>query len=193
MANLNEVQFRLKGTRINRQSIDKLVHLAESFREGIQESMSASIQADEGLDVATFHSLVELPALEFSLYALAIIHCYSILENNRALICEGIPGTSEKQKKALHNICVVTKFFGSIGIEHENVKCYETMDEFRRINNALKHNRFGLDTSVKTKYPEKEYEAKALKSLYLNKANDLETYLSDLYERTKAQRLNVPA
>jgi hypothetical protein len=193
MATLNELQFRLKVTRINRHSIDKLVAFTDSSREDIQESMSISIQASEGPDVATFHAMVEFPALEFSLYSLAMVHCYSILENNRKLTCEEMPGISDEQKKALYKIKEVTKFLSSIGIEHKKLGCYETMDEFRQVNNAIKHNRFGLGTSVKTEESKIKYDAKALKSLYLNKAKDLETYLSDLYERTKSQRLNVPA
>lgn len=182
MVTIIKANFRQKVTRINRRSIDKLIELAESYRNDIYETLR---QADEGPDSETIYSQGELPVLEFSLYALAITHCYSILENNRTLICEGIPGISEMQKKPLHNICVVTQFFGSIGIDHEKVKCYETMDEFRQVNNAIKHSRFGLDTSVTTRKSKIEYDAKRLKSLYLNKAKHLESYLFDLYERTK--------
>ena len=188
MVKLSEHNFRFKVTRINRRSIDKLVKLTDSYREDISETMRTFIQADEDLDTATFHSLVEFPALEFSLYALAIIHCYSILENNRKLICEGIRGISNSQKENLHKIEFVEEVLKSINIAHTKLKCQKTMNEFREVNNAIKHNRFGLDTAITTK-SQKKYEARQLKGLYLNKAKYLESYLSDLFERTKAQRL----
>lgn len=184
MAKLSEHNFRFKVTRINRRNIDKLVKLTDSYREDISETM----RTFEDLDTTTFHSLVEFPALEFSLYALAIIHCYSILETNRKLICEGIRGISNSQKKNLYQIKIVESVLKSINIAHTKLKCQKTMNEFREVNNAIKHNRFGLDTAITTE-SQKKYEARQLKGLYLNKAKYLESYLFDLYERTKAQRL----
>lgn len=182
MTSMNKLNFALKVTRVHRKSIDKFVALADLYLEDNYGLLDASIDADDALDTDAFHAVANFQELEFSLYALAIIHCYSILENNRKLICQKIPGLTSKLLDNLHDIKYITKSLKAINIKHEDIRCYETMEEFRRVNNAIKHNRFGLSRSVTTRKKE-TYKAAQLKSLYLDKAKHLEAYLSDLYER----------
>lgn len=181
MASLSKLNFALKVTRIQRKSIDKLVVLADSYHETSYERLGASIDTNGDLDIDAFHAVANFQELEFSLYALAIIHCYSILENNRKLILREIPGLSKKQLDNLYKIDTVTDVLTSRKICHEKLRCYKTMEEFRKVNNAIKHSRFGLSRSVACE--KKTYGEKQLKSLYLNKVKHLESYLSDLYER----------
>ncbi len=187
MVSLSGFNFKLKVTQVQRKQIDKLVGLAGSYRESNYRLLDASIDSDDTLDTDALLAIATFKELEFSLYALAIIHCYSILENNRALICKTIPGLKAGERKGLYKVECVTDVLKGINIKHVEIECYETMEEFRRVNNAIKHGRFGLSQSVTTRaekrYKEKIYEAMQLKSLYLDKAKHLDAYLSDLYER----------
>ncbi|EDN66909.1 hypothetical protein BGP_0388 [Beggiatoa sp. PS] len=181
MASIEEINFRLIVTRIYRKDIDKLIECADTNREALINSLDE----ENKFDLNEFHSLIhDVPKIAFSLYALAIIHCYSILENNRKLICLRIPELTDGQKNNLHNIRVVTQCLKKLGLKHEKVRCYKTMNEFRLVNNAIKHDRYNLSTSITTE-ERKKYKTTQLKSLYLNRSKHLETYLSDLYRRVK--------
>ena len=183
---LENLNFKSKVTRVNRKSMDRLIILADSeYADNCQTLDSSMDGKEEDFDVDAFHSISYAPKLAFSLYALAIVHCYSIVENNRKLICQKISGITDKQKNNLHNIEVVEKCLERVNINHEKIRCYKTMDEFRLVNNAVKHDRYNLSTHVMTKN-DKKYDSKALKSLYSNRARHLETYLDDLYKRIVA-------
>lgn len=184
MASLEEINFNLKVTKVHRKSIDRLVELADSDRKMNHQRLVKSMEGrDEDFDVEAFHSVfIDAPSISFSLYALAIIHCYSILENNRKLICLRIPGLTEGQKNNLHDVRVVEQCLTKAGFSHQNVRCYKTMNEFRLVNNAIKHDRYSLSKSITTENG-KVYKAVKLRSLYSNRAKHLETYLSDLYRR----------
>ena len=179
---LGKLNFKLKVTRVNRKSLDKLIELADLENADSYRKLDSSIDGkEEDFDTVAFHSIVDARQLAFSLYALAIVHCYSIVENNRKLICQKIPGITDNQIKGLFDITKVTKCLKNIDIDHENIRCYKTMDEFHLVNNAIKHDRYNLSTHITTKN-KVEYNSNALKSLY-SKARDLETYLDDLYKR----------
>lgn len=186
MATLGKINFYLKVTKVHRKSVDKLIELADLERANNYRKLAQSMdENEEDFDVDAFHSIVEAPQIAFSLYALAIVHCYSIVENNRKLICLEIPGITDGQRKNLHDIRVVTQCLERLNIQHENIRCYKTMNEFRLVNNAVKHSRYSLSTFVTTE-SQKKYDSKALKSLYSNRAKHLETYLNDLYRRVIA-------
>lgn len=182
MANIREVNFALKVTRVHRESIDKLVTLADSFRESNVNSFIGSLEGEGDIDNEALTWLVNHSILDFSLFALAIIHCYSIVENNRKLMLQKIPNLSSKEISNLHKIETVDFVLTKQHICHERLRCYKTMNEFRSVNNAIKHKRFGLSRVVTTREG-KEYGAKQLRSLYLNRAKHLESYLSDMYTR----------
>jgi len=182
MVELGKLNFKLKVTRVNRKSMDKLIKLADSEYADSCQKLDLSMDGkEENFDVDAFHSIAYAPKLAFSLYALAIVHCYSIVENNRKLICQKIHGITNNQIKYIDKIENVTKYLKNINIDHENIRCYKTMDEFRLVNNAIKHDRYNLSTHVTTKN-KVEYNSNTLKSLY-SKTTDLETYLDDLYKR----------
>ncbi len=189
MASIHEVNFRLKVTRVNRDSIDRLVELADADRNRGHRRLMESFDGDpEDFDVDTFHSVfLHAPKIAFSLYALAIVHCYSIVENNRKLICSRVEGLTDRQMRNLHDIRVVTQSLKIGGISHENIRCYKTMTEFRRVNNAVKHDRYNLSTSIIVDTGRKYYSTQ-LGSLYKNRARHLESYLSDLYRRVVGQQ-----
>ena len=82
----------------------------------------------------------------------------------------------------LHKIEVARQSLKKIGVNHEKVKCFKTMSEFRMVNNAIKHERYGLSTSITTQI-QRKYDSKQLGGMYANRAKHLETYLSDIYRR----------
>lgn len=185
MTNLEKLNFALKVTTVRRNSLDKLIQLADSEIENSHRRFASSLkEEDANLDVDALHSILDAPKIAFSLYSLAIIHCYSTVEKNRKLICSKIPGLTSNQIKELFKIDVTTKCLATIGIVHENIRCYKTMDEFRSVNNAIKHDSYSLSTFITTNAG-KRYCAQELRSLYSNRAKYLETYLSDLYERVR--------
>lgn len=182
MANIREVNFALKVTRVHRKSIDKLVTLADSFRKSNLNAVITSLEGEDDIDNEALYWIGNHSILDFSLFALAIIHCYSIVENSRKLMLQGIPNLSSKEIGNLHKIETVSLVLEKQHICHKMLRCYKTMDEFRLVNNAIKHQRFGLSRVVTTREG-KGYGAKQLRSLYLNRAKHLESYLSDMYER----------
>jgi len=187
MATLREAVFTQKVTTIHRDSIDRLISLADSDKNLHHQKLVASLDEDDGqIDTDEFHALYyHWPKMAFSLYALSIIHCYSILENNRKLICQRLPGLTNGQLQNLHDTRVVKQCLQANNINHERIRCYKTMNEFRIVNNAIKHDRYSLSTSI-TADNRKTYEAKQLRSLYLNRAIHLETYLADLFKRVNS-------
>lgn len=186
MATLKQINFALKVTSVHRKSLDKLIELADLERANNYRKLALSMDGNaEDFDIDAFHSIVDAPQIAFSLYALAIVHCYSIVENNRKLICLEIPGITDGQRNNLHDVRVVKQCLEKLGINHEKIRCYKTMNEFRLVNNAVKHDRYSLSKYVTTEN-QKKYDSKALKSLYSNRARHLETYLDDLYQRVVA-------
>lgn len=180
---IEKLNFALKVTKVGCKSIDRIIKLADSDIENNYLKLASSmVGKEEDFNTEAFLAVADAQKFAFSLYALAIVHCYSILENNRKLICQHISGITNKQKYGLHKIEIVDECLKSISVKHEKIKCYKTMDEFRLVNNAIKHDRYNLSTCVTTKN-HKKYDSKALKSLYSNRARHLETYLADLYQR----------
>ncbi len=98
------------------------------------------------------------------------------------MICLKIPGLSEIKKDRLYFVNDITRFLASIHVVHDEVKCYETMDKFRLINNAIKHDCYSFSRVVTTKRGDK-YGEKELRMMYMDRAQKLNTYLSDLYEK----------
>ena len=186
MGSIDEIDFKAKVTRIERKSINRLMAFADSELERNCEKLDSDETDEKGMiDAEAFkYVYIDGPKIVFSLYALAIVHCYSILENNRKLICLRIPDfrSNKEKKQGLYINNAVTNFLSLHDIDHKEISCYEIMDEFRLVNNAIKHDRYNLSTSVTAKN-QKNYGLKQLKGLYSNRAKHLETYLSDLYEK----------
>ncbi len=57
------------------------------------------------------------------------------------------------------------------------------MDEFRLVNNSIKHDKNNSPKLINVK--NKVYETKDLKQLYINKIDNLDEYLFDLYSQLK--------
>lgn len=185
MAKLSEVNFQCGVTEVDVDSIDEIIKLFDSNREANLERAFASLNGeDESFDADAFNSFCRTPGIAFSLYKLAIFHCYSMVEKNRKSICLKIPGLSAKTKKYLYTICSVTACLEEIGVKHKEIEYYETMDEFRSVNNAIKHDGYSFSRVVTTK--DKEYGRNDLRVMYLDRVQYLNIYLSDLYEKVMA-------
>ena len=184
MINLEELNFAYLATKVDTSGLDKLIDLADAEMKSIWPRVVLAMDKGDKSLADAYWAYLKTPNILFPLLSLAIVHCYSIVENNRKLVCLKIPGITDKQKEKLHDIQVVTKCLGRVGIDHEKIRCYKTMDEFRRVNNAVKHARYGSAYMFTTK-SQKKYGEKELRSLYSNRARHLKTYLSDLYQRVE--------
>ena len=189
MPTLKEINFSLKVTRVHRRSIDRIAKLIEEETESVRENLLQSLDDPTGIDAPAWHDMMYAPEMLFNFYAIAIVHCYSLLENNRKLICLEIPNLTTKQKKNLHDIRVVKQCLSRIGVTHDMVRCYKTMDEFRLVNNAVKHHRMGLDTQIICE--NRSYSMRRLRALY-RKADYLGRYLTDLYTHVLGKSPIVP-
>ncbi len=180
MVKSSKINFQIGVTKVDLDSIDKIIKLANSDREANLERAFESLEGD--FDHDAFNSFCNASDIAFSLYGLAIIHCYSMVEKNRKRICLKIPDLSERQENNLYCVKGVTNCLKLINVEHEAVKCYETMDEFRLVNNAIKHDCYSFSRAVTTKCGD-EYGVEELRMMYLDRAQHLNAYLSDLYEK----------
>lgn len=186
MKNMKDAFFWHNASRVNRRSVDKLIELARSDREINHVKLNSSLNTrEEEFNVDAFQSVyIEGPKVAFSLFSLAIVHCYSIVDNNRKQLCLRLPKLTEGQIRNLHDIRVASQCLKKVGITHKNIKCYKSMNEFRLVNNAIKHNRLNFTKTIVTENG-KAYGSKQLNSLYSNKAVHLDTYLSELSRRVK--------
>jgi len=179
MPTFEEINFSLKVTRINRRSFDKLIGFLDLYKNNLYEKPKT-----EGISFEDFNEIYfEVPAIEFSLYSLVIVNFYTILEKNRSLILSKIPNISTIDKKNIHKIDVVTEVLEKNSIVHEDIKSYLDMDEFRLVNNSIKHDKNNSPKLINVK--NKVYETKDLKQLYINKIDNLDEYLFDLYSQLK--------
>lgn len=179
MPTIHEINFSLKVTRVHRNSIDRIAKLIEQEVQSAKDTLNKSLENSQLVDTTSWQELIYAPEMLFNFYAIAVVHCYSLVDNNRKLICSQIPGITDKQKDNLHDIRIVTQCLSKIQVRHSSVRCYRTMDEFRLVNNSVKHHRMGLDNQIICQ--NRSYSAKQLRALY-RKANYLERYLADLYE-----------
>lgn len=176
LSKIKKASSKYLVTIIDTKQIDKLIALSEDFTSGVvEEAQKADNSGDEEFNYGpAINAIIETPQTAFLLYCLAIIHCYSILENNR---CEIIG-------KKIHKIKELNKHLRNLGITHQDVRCYKTMEEFRMVNNAIKHNRLGSSKEIVT-IDKKKYSLLQLKNLYKNSLPDLNYYLADLYEKVE--------
>jgi len=171
----------LKVTRVRRKAIDRIAAFVEEENEKAYAEFSAVLDGEKVDGWKPAAALYDAPLFAFSFYALAIVHCYSLVENNRALLCERLPGISRRERRSLHNIQTVTSCLNRARVQHDRTRCYRTMETFREVNNAIKHCRLGLSHEIVTRSGQK-YEPKQLRALYA-RAKYLERYLEDLYRR----------
>lgn len=138
-------------------------------------------------------SLLEVMNLSFSMYALAIVHCYSIFECNRAWILNNLPESNRKIEKNEKGKTVIKTANTSLNEDVEKVllknnielSSDEVADEFRLVNNAIKHARFNYSHTVTIRDKEQtEYDFEKLRNLYLSHKT-LNDYLADLYKNVK--------
>lgn len=177
---IKELNFYCKVTRIYRKNIDLLIKLSdEHMAKSLQTYFDEKPVVDKAFSETSIY-ISDSPRIAFSLYALAIIHCYSLVENNRKDILQRIPNLSPKID--FHSIKSVNIILNSKGLSHNQVCCYEIAEEFRLVNNKIKHDRYNLSTEVTLKNG-KTYDTFSLKDLYLDKAKYLEDYLTDLYQK----------
>lgn len=182
---VKELNFYCKVTRIYRKNIDLLIKLSDEHMErSLQAFFAEKPVFDKALSEASSY-ISDSPRIAFSLYALAIVHCYSLVENNRKDILLRLPGLSAKQKKGIYKIEMIDEVLSSLCLAHNQVSCYDVEEEFRLVNNKIKHDRYNLSTKITLKN-DTAYDANALKELYLAKSQCLEEYLSDLYRQVSA-------
>ncbi|OQB44618.1 MAG: hypothetical protein BWY02_02785 [bacterium ADurb.Bin157] len=182
---INELNFFCKVTHVYRKNIDLLIKLSD---EHMERSLQVFFAEEPVFDKALFEAssyISDSPRIAFSLYALAIVHCYSLVENNRKDILMRLPGLSAKQKKGLYKIKIIDDVLSSFCLAHNQVNCYDVAEEFRLVNNEIKHDRYNLSTKISLKNGI-AYDANALRELYLAKSQCLEEYLSDLYRQVSA-------
>lgn len=164
---LDRISFKLRVTCIDRQGTDRLINLANEFSTAM--CTRAPILLEDGDTFSAISGLAEAAKTKFCLYCLAIINCYATLENNR----------NEIVGEKIFKIEKLDSFLKHKGINHQKVRCYKTMNEFRLVNNAIKHSRLSGTTAVLAKNG-KNYGPKQMESLY-KKSKHLDSYLSDLF------------
>jgi hypothetical protein len=176
-----EFSWKINHLRVDTSRIDKLIFLAKSeFTEPAQE-YSDELQNGKFIPTLLFKANKAADVL-FSVYALGIIHCYSILENNRAEIMTRIPDLSKRQIAGLFTITKVENTLrNTLNIEHDTLLNAATAQEFLDVNNKLKHSRFAFSNSVMLDDGTK-YGADKLGELY-EKRTLLNEYLVDLDSR----------
>lgn len=181
---IKELSFYLNVTRIYRKNIDLLIKISDEHRKKTLETfLDASVIDSNTFTEASFY-IADSHRIAFSLYALAIVHCYTLVENNRKKILLKIPNLTGKQKNGLSKIGNIDLIIKSKNLDHEKIKSYDIMNEFRLLNNEVKHDRYNLSTEVTVN--KKVYNGIALKNLYLEKVQHLEAYLKDLYNNILA-------
>lgn len=168
LSELDEITFKLRVTRVERREIDRLIDLANEFSKTTQDRALSLLEKGELSEA--FSGLAESGKTQFCLYCLAIINCYAFLENNRNEIL-GKELSTKKEFEA---------FIKNMGIVHNKVRCHKTMDEFRLVNNAIKHTRLSGATKITVKQTGKTYGPKQIIALY-RRARFLDSYLADLF------------
>ncbi|HNX78045.1 MAG TPA: hypothetical protein PLM07_18455 [Candidatus Rifleibacterium sp.] len=182
MVDIRELDFICKVTRVYRKNIDLLIKLSDDHRvKSLDMLLNPQLVAESDFSEASF-SVFDSHRVSFSLYALAIVHCYSLVENNRKKICLRLPGLSPEQAKDLSYIKKLNKILKLYKIDPKKISNYAVMEDFRLLNNAIKHDRYNLSTKVTTDQGI-TYDAMAIKKLYVENAQYLEEYLVDLYKK----------
>jgi hypothetical protein len=173
LSKLTSLTFKLRVTTIDRKQTDKLIHLANEFNNNTYNRLEETSNTDDfsNFERAYRDFYIDAPQTAFCLYCLAIIHCYAMLEKNRNEILKGEFDTKDK----------LEKFFKKNGSSYEQIKCYETVEEFRLVNNAIKHAPLSSSKTLKTR-DNKVYGLEQLKLLYAQEYKKLEIYLADLYK-----------
>lgn len=179
LAEATEITFKLRVTRIERQEIDRLIALANDFSKTTHDRALSLLE--NGDSTRAISGLAEAAKTQFCLYCLAIINCYAFLENNRNEILRKKFG--ENFGKNLKKGETLDTLLEEKGISHHKVRCYKTMDEFRLVNNAIKHSRLSGATNV-TANNKRTYGQKQMIALY-KKAERLDSYLADLFRIVK--------
>lgn len=180
MVKLNELCFRLRVTKVRTESLDKLISFIECDLNNNCERLACAIEDEQSDGFGdAINSIATASDLEFSLYALIIIHCYSAVENNRNEILVRFLGADESK---LSYIKYINKLLENREIYPDKITNQDIMNEFRLVNNKIKHNRRNAKKSI-TLDDGTEYKAEELKSLYSNGVDKLNDYLSDLYTK----------
>ncbi|WP_157272423.1 hypothetical protein [Azonexus hydrophilus] len=169
LSQLDRTTLKLRVTRIDRQGTDRLINLANEFASSISTKVLESLE--KGDCSSSFADIAEAAKTKFCLYCLAIINCYATLENNR----------NEIVGQKFANLKKLDPFLKAKGINHEKVLCHKTMEEFRQVNNAVKHHRLSEATTIITESG-KRYGTKQLESLY-KRSRRLDSYLTDLFRK----------
>lgn len=169
LSELEKLTLKIRVTKIDQLGMDRLINLANEFSSTTQNRVLESLKS--GNTHHALSNLSEVAKTSFCLYCLAIINCYTYLENNR----------NEIIGQKINKIEDVDNYLSKKNIQHKNIRCYKTMDEFRKVNNAIKHSRINGATTVRTR-DGKEYRTHQLKSLY-KRTKHLNSYLIDLFEK----------
>ncbi|MBC3878664.1 hypothetical protein H8K38_12665 [Undibacterium sp. FT79W] len=192
--NIKEISFDINHLSIDTSSIQKFIDLANKDFEDSANQFNNELNNHQIYDS---HSLLNAPraihAL-FSIYALGIVHCYTLLENNRKeIISKQLQKkVNDKNKRDVEYLIGKLSDSKSIGIilnkvfeiTHTSIVSYSLADEFRQVNNAIKHKRFSYSQNINVdKYG--IYDIARLKKLY-EKHTALREYLVGLNSKCES-------
>jgi len=192
--NLEKISFEFNHLRIDTSKIDKFIDLANTEFDVTRQQYVDALQNQES-DHRSLNEACKAGNILFSIYALGILHCYSLLENNRkAIIARKLNLLENKSKKYYRKDEVEKVLKDTFQIEHKTIKNSDHAEEFRNVNNALKHSRFAYSQNVIVKgsnsISERTYNDQKLRELY-EKTPLLNEYLSDLYSKIESVQTNV--
>lgn len=150
--------------------------LAPKDQEQIPKQMKVVMQHDNAL---------------FQILCLSIVHCYSILEGNRGRLLSKLASNKQKDFHKIETVKAVIE--KELGLKHENLIQSSVAEEFREVNNAIKHNRYNYSKEAKTKNNHgrtngKCYRTDDLLALYEDRKK-LNEYLKHLYDLIE-QKIN---
>lgn len=191
---LEDISFEFNHLQIDTSSIQKFIDLANNDFEDPANQFNNELNNHHIYDSQSLLKAHRAIHALFSIYALGIVHCYSLLENNRKEII-----SKQLQKKVnVRNKSDAEYLIGKLSdwisvrtilnkvfkIDHERVASYLLADEFRQVNNAIKHKRFSYSQNINVdKYG--IYDIARLKKLY-EKHTALREYLVGLNSKCES-------
>lgn len=192
--NIKEISFDINHLSIDTSSIQKFIDLANKDFEDSANQFNNELNNHQIYDSQSLLNAPRAIHALFSIYALGIVHCYTLLENNRKeIISKQLQKkVNDKNKRDVEYLIGKLSDSKSIGIilnkvfeiTHTSIVSYSLADEFRQVNNAIKHKRFSYSQNINVdKYG--IYDIARLKKLY-EKHNALREYLVGLNSKCES-------
>lgn len=192
--NIKEISFDINYLSIDTSSIQKFIDLANKDFEDPAIQFNNELNNHQICDSQSLLKAHRAIHALFSIYALGIVHCYTLLENNRKEIISKQLQKKVNDKNESDVKYLIGKLSDSINIDiilnkvfeitHTSVVSYSLADEFRQVNNAIKHKRFSYSQNISVnKYG--IYDIAKLKKLY-EKHTALREYLVGLNSKCES-------